>query len=286
MKKQMFAGCLALGLVIAGCSQNTAENNETNIETSHSVEETTPEVTAAESKEEAKEVVLRIKNPSWEYYCKEDPEADPESVIRLEKQKEEANNITDTDIWAQKNELSIPQIPYCDETYFYDYPGEPYAATELLIRDVSDDEKIYTIDFTDFSMPDEYNEEYAEFLNESIRYAMIQDQVLYVATGHNTYSEWAPHTGYMTAVDLERGEVLWKSEPQTCNSHNFEIIGDSIVCGYGFTNENDYLYVLNKTDGRRIERIPVVSAVDYIVRKDDTLYVRTYNTDYEFSVLD
>ena len=42
--------------------------------------------------------------------------------------------------------------------------------------------------------------------------------------------------------------------------------------------------MLNKADGKWIERIPVASAVDYIVRKENTLYVRTYNTDYEFSV--
>ncbi|MBQ7795563.1 MAG: PQQ-binding-like beta-propeller repeat protein [Lachnospiraceae bacterium] len=291
MKKWFFVCCVAVSLFVVSCgNQETSYDESIEIE-SPVASESLQEISEESSKEQSANVenepderVLQVKNPSWEYYVKEDIESYSSSTVHLELMKEEANNITDVESWVQEHDVSIPQIPYGDEKYFYEYVRDSYPLIKLLIRDAASGETLFTVDFTDFSIPDECNEEYADFVNEGIRYAKIQDQVLYVATGHNTYTEWAPHNGYITAVDLESGEVLWKTEPQICNSDNFEIIGDSIVCGYGFTSENDYLYVLNKADGKWIERIPVASAVDYIVRKENTLYVRTYNTDYEFSV--
>lgn len=296
MKKWILAGCLALSFAVLGCAEDVSEQKaaeEKVAEEKVAIEETaeTEETTAEEESTattvfgtERKEFTFLVENPSWEYYCGEDGAAEAAPGIRLEKTGEKPNEITDLDVWQQENGITIPKIPYSDEDYAYEYEGEAYKATNLLIQELSADGKTWRFDFTEFSMPEEYNVEYVDFLNEGIYYARIQDEVLYVATGHNTYSEWAPHTGYITAVDLESGEVLWKTEPRICNSDNFVIIGDSIVCGYGFTSEDDFLYILDRSDGRWIERIPLASAVDYIVKKEDMLYVRTYNTDYEFKI--
>ena len=68
------------------------------------------------------------------------------------------------------------------------------------------------------------------------------------------------------------------------NGKTFEIIDDTIVCGYGFTAEPDYLNLVSRLDGSLLQQIPVKSMVDYIYRKDDTLYVRTYDTNYTFQI--
>ena len=47
-------------------------------------------------------------------------------------------------------------------------------------------------------------------------------------------------------VDVNSNSVIWKTEPLTSNANTFEIIGDNIVCGYGFTAEPDYLYILDR----------------------------------------
>lgn len=88
------------------------------------------------------------------------------------------------------------------------------------------------------------------------------------------------------AVELDSGSVLWKSEPLVSNAYNFEIIGDILISGYGFTQEDDYLYQLDIGTGKIVEQIPVKSKPDYIIRKGDVLYVRTYDTDYRFHIED
>lgn len=65
---------------------------------------------------------------------------------------------------------------------------------------------------------------------------------------------------------------------------NFCIIDDTIVCGYGFTEEEDYIYLLDKNTGERVENIPVNSAAEQFEVVGDTLYVATYNTEYEFNI--
>jgi len=62
------------------------------------------------------------------------------------------------------------------------------------------------------------------------------------------------------------------------------VVGDTIICGYGFTAEPDYIYLLDRFTGEKYDSIPVNSAADQFQIVDDTLYVATYNTAYEFSI--
>ena len=69
------------------------------------------------------------------------------------------------------------------------------------------------------------------------------------------------------------------------NAANFELVGDYLVTGYGFTQEPDFLFLLRRRDGAAVEKIPLKSAPDYIIRRGDRLYVRTYNTNYIFQIV-
>lgn len=51
---------------------------------------------------------------------------------------------------------------------------------------------------------------------------------------------------YITALDKITGKVLWRTKPLISNAANFEIIEDTLIAGYGFTAEPDYLYLLDK----------------------------------------
>ncbi len=233
------------------------------------------------------EINLQIKNPLWEYYCKEEfIEAETPSMS-LELVSEKENDIIDLEVWLEENNLSAPELPYSDEKYFYDYTGVFYETTNLVISETTDMKYIYQIDLTDFSMlPGKTIDPDQTFTDDRgyVNYAKIEDNLLYVSTGHRGYTENNPSTGYITAIDLESGEVIWKTAPQISNARNFEIVGDVIVCGYGFTDESDYLYVLNKSNGQVMEQIPLKTQAEYIVAKDSTLYVRTYNRNYEFAI--
>ena len=113
---------------------------------------------------------------------------------------------------------------------------------------------------------------------------MMDGDTLYVSLGHRTYAASCPHKSYIVAIDTVSGNTLWKSEDQVCGSNNFLVIGDSILCGYGFTDEPDYIYILNKTNGAIQKKIPVASSPYYFIPLDDLMYVLTYNTEYIYKV--
>jgi glucose dehydrogenase len=91
--------------------------------------------------------------------------------------------------------------------------------------------------------------------------------------------------GYITAIDTDTNQVVWRSQPQVCNARNFLIVDGVIICGYGFTAEPDFIYILDKNSGKILQQIPVATAVDYLIKKDDKLYVRTYDTNYIFEIV-
>lgn len=238
---------------------------------------------------EITEITYQIENPSWEYYCSDTVQEVENIAVNLELIYEVENDITDLDVWLASNEIAISQFPYSDENYSYTFTGvQFYETTNLVIFELSGEKHIYHIDMTDFSMlPEKIFEENDPFTQERgyVNFARIVDNILYVSTGHKGYTEYNPSTGYITAINLDNGEVLWKSAPQVSNANNFEVVGDVIICGYGFTAEDDYLYILNKFNGQIIEQIPLKSMAEYIVAKDSTLYVRTYNRNYEFAIV-
>ena len=89
---------------------------------------------------------------------------------------------------------------------------------------------------------------------------------------------------YITAIDLSTNEIIWRTNPLTCNTLNFVLYDDMIVCGYGFTQEPDYLYTVNKKSGAIAQKILLKSGPNYIIQKENQLFVRTYNTDYIFEI--
>lgn len=62
------------------------------------------------------------------------------------------------------------------------------------------------------------------------------------------------------------------------------MIGDVILCGYGFTAEDDYLYQIDKHTGRIIVQTDVASMADCLIEQDGKLFIHTYNRDYIFKV--
>ena len=119
---------------------------------------------------------------------------------------------------------------------------------------------------------------------EYIRWAQIVEDKLYVSVAHYGYASEEPNNAYILAIDLTSNQLLWKSQPLVANSSNFQVFGDTIICGYGFTAEPDYIYLLNRYTGDIAQTIPVVSAPEQFEIRGTTLYVATYNTAYEFEI--
>jgi len=220
---------------------------------------------------------IRMENPSWEYYT-------AESVVSGTKPfgiklfEESANEIIDTDAWFEKNELQLAGNSNEEEYGCYiDYDG-------VIVCITKGGEVIAELEFTEFMYAPDLVEADRDFVDERVRDAKIRNGVLYVSVSHLTYAESAPSNAYIMAISLEDYSMIWKSKPLVCNSYNFEIVDDIIFTGYGFTAEPDYLFQIDRLTGTVLEQYKINSRADYIICKDDKLYVRTYDTDYVFEV--
>lgn len=227
--------------------------------------------------------------PPWEYV--NNSGYITSTAVRLTEISATANDITDDYLWFDYIGWEQPnRFMFSDNFYTYELSGlssEGYVWYPYLmdIYEKDSDNLLYSLDFSYYYTPDSYNVSDAAFVDEAIKWAVSQDDVLYVCTSHNTYASSAPHNAYITALDMKDDfAVIWRSEPLTCNSNNFVIYADAIICGYGFTNEDDYIYILDLYTGERKNTIKVKTGPDWFYINNNTLYVRTYNTDYEYLI--
>ncbi len=111
----------------------------------------------------------------------------------------------------------------------------------------------------------------------------VVDKTLYFDANYNGYAEIAKNkTGYLIALDVFKGKVLWTTPALTASFWGFVVIQDRIVAGYGFTDEPDFLYVVNRHTGAIEQKQKLKSAHETLFLKGNRLYVRTYNMDYVF----
>lgn len=119
--------------------------------------------------------------------------------------------------------------------------------------------------------------------DQELHWAQAEEGVLYLCTYHMTYaSSTAGNNAFLTAIALGTGELLWQSEPLVCNTWNFLLRDGWIISGYGFTAEPDFLFVLDAKTGEVATKKKLASGPEVILEKAGTLFVRTYDRDYEF----
>ena len=302
MKRRVIL-CIIAGmmmLAIPGCTNQEAEAPASATEANaEPIEEAEPD---AEPVEEVEPVIeetddtesgllddnfryVEVENPSWGYYCATKDQDEKEAEISLQLLSQKTNQIIDTEEWFAKNDLEQPGFPYSDGIYTYETWGADAYDTYILAITNRETGEITEYDFTEFQYADNYVQEDFAYICQRIIYAQIKDNVLYVATGHSTYAESCPQNAYVTAIDLTTDQVLWKTEPLTCNSDSFVLTNQYLICGYGFTAEPDSLKVVDMGTGKVVSAMSVKSAPDYIILKDGKLFVRTYNTDYVYAVV-
>ena len=207
------------------------------------------------------------------------------------------NNITDEDEWFERNQLQRPEVKipnepnveirprlrYDTDRYSVVTYGPYYAETSIVVIADPSLEKVYkAYDFENFKMPPGVKEPCGI---PGVGAVKIEGNIMYVS--HNSYSDYRgkssdEQVGYLSAIDLRTNEILWTSEKKTCSS-NIEIVGNSIICGFGSSFDTDYLYVVDKYSGQRVQKIFLKKAPGSIVVKGNRIYVRTYSYDYVFS---
>ncbi|MBC8140791.1 MAG: hypothetical protein H7Y38_05055 [Armatimonadetes bacterium] len=234
---------------------------------------------------------------------------------RLRLVSKTANDITDDDKWFARTGLRLPDYafmganqPYADDQLPDGSPmtyagiglrralpgaskdrvlllyGNNFASENLLVKTKTPGgEPVYALDFTTYRSPLIGD---ADPVTQAIGFA-LEDAAgtLFVSHAANGYAkESGGKTGYITALEPKSGKMLWRSAPLTSNANTFAQTGDALICGYGFTAEPDFLYVLDKRTGKRVQTIPLKSGPSYILRRGNRVYVRCYDTDYVFAV--
>lgn len=136
------------------------------------------------------------------------------------------------------------------------------------------------IDFRNYVWPPRIRPGERQFVYESLEWAQYRTGVLYVENAHLTYARSSyGQNAYITAVDLKTRKALWRSPALVANARTFLVTPHYLIVGYGFTDEPDYLYLLDRATGRVLDRLLLPSAPEKITWQGKLLHVRTYDHD-------
>lgn len=125
---------------------------------------------------------------------------------------------------------------------------------------------------------------FSSFASPSFYGCTIEGSTMYVAVSHSTYASSSKgKNAYLMAVDMNTGKIKWMTKPLTCNSQ-FAITGNSIICGYGFSGESHYVYVVDKNTGRRSKGVWVKKSPELFSIEGSKVYSRMYAYDYVFNM--
>ena len=194
------------------------------------------------------------------------PKGDAVSPLTLKIVSEEENGIDFANEWYESKQLSLPMVGkewnnFYDDEYQYIWSGDALYIYENISGNC-----LYVLEYP----TDKW------YINGNN--ACLLDDIFYGISVTNGYAQ--PDSCFMFAYDLENNKLLWRSGDQTCNTMNFIVKKDVIICGYGFTSEKDYLYQLNLHTGEVIASLELKKQPDLMVPQDNMLYVHTYSYNY------
>ncbi len=203
----------------------------------------------------------------------------------------EANEIIDEDRWLYEHGFEDCRVGSQEGYYLYD--GNYYyyrAGTNITDGNRSgitvynkEFDTLVDLDFSEFVNPTDAQSEFTDVEVHYV-YGNADGSIIYVSLGHNTYANDQPETAYIVAISMDNYAVLWKTCVQISNANNFVVIDDTIFTGYGFTDEPDYVYAIDRITGNIMEQYKVKTGPSYLYEQDGKLYVRTYDTNYVFEI--
>jgi hypothetical protein len=229
------------------------------------------------------------------------PVASGGRVPKLKKLSEKKNQITDEAKWLANNGLAMPTVepttegpfpralgtePLNEAILHADHTalifGQGRSGRMLALLDKTGRPPVI-FDFRAFNVPN-VQEQIPGLTTQAVTWAQRKGDVVFVSNAHRGYAkDSGGRNAYVSALDATTGALRWRSQPLVANAANFVLHGGAIICGYGFTAEPDFLFVLDQATGKVVERIPVASGPEMILEKNGKLFVRTYDTDYVFS---
>lgn len=226
-------------------------------------------------------------NPSWKHFSVNSTPDELHSTIEFVKKESYKNKFLDD--WEIEHGFINQSLPYTDEDlwvftpmdevdYFYDFQ------TLEVANDNTGEVYRFYLNYV-MNGPDDENGEYNKgHMNQYVQYAVKRGNVLYVECKYNGYSNSNPNSSYIVAINMDTGKLIWRSDPLVANANNFVITDSSLICGYGFTDEKDYLYELDLQTGETVQKIKLDKAPDEFILVGAKLYVFAYDVAYEFDI--
>ena len=137
----------------------------------------------------------------------------------------------------------------------------------------------FTFDLRNYAAAPKIARGEREFTYEQVLWAHLAgNKVLYVENAHQTYAKSSyGRNAYITAIDPAKRRLLWRSPALVANAADFVVLNDTIVSGYGFTAEPDYLYAVDRASGKIRGRLLLPNAPQTIARHGNMLTVVTYD---------
>ena len=270
---------IILCMLLSGCgAEKNTISTEAPTETAIQTSEIELKTETEDSSKNATETTAESSSESETKYITIDlstarethPTGDAAAPFDLKIVSEEENGIDFANEWYDRKGLSLPMIgtdwnSFYDDNYQYLWSGE-----DLYIFENGTGNCLYVLTYP----TDKW------YINGNN--ACLRDGIFYGASVTNGYAQ--PDTCFMFAYDLENNKLLWRSADQTCNSMNFIVKDNVIICGYGFTSEDDYLYQLDLHTGEILSSLKLKKQPDLLVYQDNTLYVHTYSYNYTIEI--
>ena len=270
---------IILCMLLSGCgAEKNTISTEAPTETAIQTSEIELKTETEDSSKNATETTAESSSESETKYITIDlstvkethPTSDAAAPFDLKIVSEEENGIDFANEWYDSKGLSLPMIgtdwnSFYDDNYQYLWSGE-----DLYIFENGTGNCLYVLTYP----TDKW------YINGNN--ACLRDGIFYGASVTNGYAQ--PDTCFMFAYDLENNKLLWRSADQTCNSMNFILKDNVILCGYGFTSEDDYLYQLDLHTGEILSRLKLKKQPDLLVYQDHMLYVHTYSYNYTIEI--
>lgn len=270
---------IILCMLLSGCgAEKNTISTEAPTETAIQTSEIELKTETEDSSKNATETTAESSSESETKYITIDlstvkethPTSDAAAPFDLKIVSEEENGIDFANEWYDSKGLSLPMTgtdwnSFYDDNYQYLWSGE-----ELYIFENGTGNCLYVLTYP----TDKW------YINGNN--ACLRDGIFYGASVTNGYAQ--PDTCFMFAYDLEDNKLLWRSADQTYNSMNFIVKDNVILCGYGFTSEDDYLYQLDLHTGEILSRLKLKKQADLLVYQDHMLYVHTYSYNYTIEI--
>jgi hypothetical protein len=156
--------------------------------------------------------------------------------------------------------------------------GKDGSTVRYLVAEDKRFNPLYAFDFASYAWPPRIKPGEREFVYEQPVWAQEVGGTLYVENAHSTYASSSyGQNAYITAIDLKTRRAVWRSPALIANATTFLVRGRYLITGYGFTDETDYLYLLDRSTGKVVDRLLLPTAPEKITWQGPLIHVRTYD---------